>query len=100
MQELGDDAVRHLQALIRIDTTNPPGNETPAAEYLADLLTQSGLQPQLIGETPKRQNVIVRIKGNGKAAPLLLAAHLDVVEAEPESWKHPPFSGEDRKSVV
>ncbi|HEX4456613.1 MAG TPA: M20/M25/M40 family metallo-hydrolase [Polyangia bacterium] len=94
MQELGDDAVRHLQALIRIDTTNPPGNETPAAEYLAELLTQSGLQPQLIGETPKRQNVIARLKGNGSKAPLLLAAHLDVVEAEPESWKHPPFSGE------
>ena len=92
--ELGDDAVKHLQALIRIDTTNPPGNETPAAEYMAELLSSAGLQPTLVGETPDRKNVIARIKGSGDKPPLLLAAHLDVVPAEPESWKHPPFGGE------
>jgi acetylornithine deacetylase/succinyl-diaminopimelate desuccinylase-like protein len=94
MSELGDDAVKHLQALLRIDTTNPPGNETPAAEYLAQLFDAAGLPPQLIGETADRKNVIVRHKGTGEKAPLLLCAHLDVVPAEPESWKHPPFGGE------
>jgi acetylornithine deacetylase/succinyl-diaminopimelate desuccinylase-like protein len=94
VQELGTDAVRHLQALIRIDTTNPPGNETPAAEYLAELLRAAGLEPTLVGETPARQNVIARLRGTGAKPPLLLAAHLDVVEAEPESWRHPPFGGE------
>ena len=94
MSELGDEAVKHLQALLRIDTTNPPGNETPAAEYLADYFTQQGLAPTLIGETPDRKNVIARLKGTGAKPPLLLAAHLDVVPAEPESWTHPPFAGE------
>ena len=94
MTDLGDDAVKHLQALLRIDTTNPPGNETPAAEYMAELLAAAGLEPTLVGETPDRKNVIARLKGTGKKPPLLLAAHLDVVPAEPESWRHPPFGGE------
>src|SRR6185312_12708500 len=94
MTDLGDDAVKHLQALLRIDTTNPPGNETPAAEYMAALLRDAGLEPTLIGETPDRKNVIARLKGSGEKQPLLLCAHLDVVPAEPESWTHPPFGGE------
>src|SRR5215510_11559232 len=84
--DLGDEAVKHLQALLRIDTTNPPGNETPAAEYLADYFTSAGLAPTLIGETPERKNVIARLKGSGARPPLLLAAHLDVVPVEAESW--------------
>jgi acetylornithine deacetylase/succinyl-diaminopimelate desuccinylase-like protein len=95
-----DEAVKHLQALIRIDTTNPPGNETPAAEYLAQLFRQAGLSPSLVGIEPRRQNVIVRLKGTGEKPPLLLAAHLDVVTAEPESWKHPPFAGEIHDGYV
>lgn len=91
--ELGEEAVKHLQALIRIDTTNPPGNETPAAEYLADLLSSAGIAPTLVGADPTRKNVVARVKGDGSKPPLLLGAHLDVVPAEPESWRHPPFSG-------
>jgi acetylornithine deacetylase/succinyl-diaminopimelate desuccinylase-like protein len=94
LHDLGDDAVKHLQALLRIDTTNPPGNETPAAEYLAELLTSAGLSPTLIGETPARKNVIARLKGTGEKAPLLLAAHLDVVTVEAERWTRPAFSGD------
>ena len=94
MNDLGDEAVKHLQALIRIDTTNPPGNETPAAEYMGALLDAAGLPPTLIGETPERKNCIARLKGSGEKPPLLLCAHLDVVPAEAESWKHPPFGGE------
>jgi acetylornithine deacetylase/succinyl-diaminopimelate desuccinylase-like protein len=94
MSTWGDDAVRHLAALIRIDTTNPPGNETPAAEYLAALLDEAGLPPTLVGISPSRQNVVARLRGSGEAPPLLLAAHLDVVPAEPAAWKHPPFGGE------
>jgi acetylornithine deacetylase/succinyl-diaminopimelate desuccinylase-like protein len=91
---VGDAAVRHLQALLRIDTTNPPGNETPAAEYLAELFRAGGLEPVLCGAAPERQNVVVRLKGSGNTPPLLLAAHLVVVEAEPGAWRHPPFAGE------
>jgi acetylornithine deacetylase/succinyl-diaminopimelate desuccinylase-like protein len=93
-EQLGLAAVEHLQALLRIDTTNPPGNETPAAEYLARLFRAAGVEPVLAGGTPERQNVVARLQGSGKKKPLLLAAHLDVVEAEPQSWKHPPFAGE------
>jgi acetylornithine deacetylase/succinyl-diaminopimelate desuccinylase-like protein len=88
------DVVRHLAELIRIDTTNPPGRETPAAEYLADLFVKAGFEPTLVGAEPERKNVIVRLKGTGEKAPLLLNAHLDVVPAEPASWTHPPFGGE------
>jgi acetylornithine deacetylase/succinyl-diaminopimelate desuccinylase-like protein len=91
---LSDSAVSHLAELIRIDTTNPPGNETPAAEYLAALLSSAGLRPKLVGADPRRMNVVARVKGSGAKAPLLLAAHTDVVPAERSAWKHDPFGGE------
>jgi acetylornithine deacetylase/succinyl-diaminopimelate desuccinylase-like protein len=92
--QLGDEALKHLQALLELDTTNPPGNETIAAEYLADLFTREKLPPVLVGATPDRKNVVARLHGTGEKKPLLLGAHLDVVPAEPESWRHPPFCGE------
>ncbi|MCK6551907.1 M20/M25/M40 family metallo-hydrolase [Myxococcota bacterium] len=93
-RELGEQAVRHLQALIRIDTTNPPGNETPAAEYLADILSADGVEPQLLGPDPRRKSVVARVRGDGSQKPLLLAAHTDVVPVELSRWTHPPFAGE------
>jgi acetylornithine deacetylase/succinyl-diaminopimelate desuccinylase-like protein len=92
--DLGEPAVRHLQALIRIDTTNPPGNETPAAEYMAELLGTVGIEPTIVGPEPKRRSVIARLRGTGEKPPLLLHSHLDVVPAEPSRWTHPPFAGE------
>jgi acetylornithine deacetylase/succinyl-diaminopimelate desuccinylase-like protein len=89
-----DAVVQHLQQLIRIDTTNPPGRETAAAEYLAQLFSADGVEPTLVGAEPERKCVVARLKGSGEAAPLLLAAHLDVVPAEPSAWSHPPFAGE------
>jgi acetylornithine deacetylase/succinyl-diaminopimelate desuccinylase-like protein len=91
---LGDDAVRHLQALLRIDTTNPPGRETPAAEYLAALLAEAGLEPFLDGPTPDRRSVVARLTGRRERPPLLLHAHTDVVPADAKAWQHPPFAGE------
>lgn len=90
---LAQDAVRHLQALLRIDTSNPPGNETPAAEYLAELLRAHRIEPLLLGRAPSRKCLVARLKGDGTAAPLLLSAHLDVVPAEAHRWRHPPFGG-------
>ena len=90
----GDDAVRHLQALLRIDTTNPPGNETPAAEYLGRAVPRPGSSRRCSGATPERKNVVARLHGTGEKPPLLLAAHLDVVPAEPDELAHPPFGGE------
>ncbi len=91
---IADEAVDMCQALLRMDTTNPPGNERPAADYLDDKLKEVGYETTLLESEPTRANLVCRYKGNGSAEPLLLAAHLDVVEAYPEHWKYPPFSGE------
>lgn len=88
------EALELLQALLRTDTTNPPGNETPAAELCARSLSSAGLDPVLVGRTPERMNVIARLRGDGSLPPLLLNAHLDVVPAEAASWSRPPFAGE------
>ncbi len=92
--ELADHAFRLCQQLLRIDTTNPPGNERAAAELLADELSEAGLDPVLLESAPGRGNVIARLGGTGEKPPLLLTAHLDVVEADPSCWDYPPFCGE------
>ena len=82
----------YLQGLIRIDTTNPPGNETLAARYLEEILQKEGLQPTLVESEPGRGNVLARLGGGGEKT-LMLLGHTDVVAVEPEHWTHPPFSG-------
>src|SRR5262249_35369269 len=96
----GEEAIAHLRALLRIDTTNPPGNESPAAEYLADTLREAGIEPVMVEKVKGRANVIARLRGNGEAAPLLLGAHLDVVEADPKRWRHSPFGGDVAEGYV
>jgi acetylornithine deacetylase/succinyl-diaminopimelate desuccinylase-like protein len=93
-RELAEHTFRLCQQLLRIDTTNPPGNELPAAELLAEELSAAGLEPTLLQSAPGRGNVVARLKGTGEKPPLLLTAHLDVVEADPERWDYPPFCGE------
>ncbi|MBI3243331.1 MAG: M20/M25/M40 family metallo-hydrolase [Chloroflexi bacterium] len=88
------ETIHHLQALLRLDTTNPPGNEMIAAEYLARVLKAEGVEPIVLESAPGRGNVVARLKGTGGAPPLLLYGHTDVVPAEPEHWTHPPFGGE------
>nr|WP_290668263.1 M20/M25/M40 family metallo-hydrolase [Ardenticatena sp.] len=88
-----DEVTRYLQDLLRIDTTNPPGNELAAAEYLAGLLRAEGFDPIVLESAPRRGNLVVRLKGSGEEAPLLLMSHTDVVPAEPDKWEHPPFGG-------
>ncbi len=87
------DAEEMCQHLLRIDTTNPPGNERPAADYLAGKLREVGYEVTVVEAAPTRANLVARYRGTGQAAPLLLSAHLDVVEADASKWKHPPFSG-------
>ena len=92
--DLAEHTFRLCQQLLRIDTTNPPGNELPAAQLLAEELSAAGLDPVVLESAPGRGNVIARIRGTGELPPLLLTAHLDVVEADPDHWDHPPFCGE------
>ncbi|HEY3444777.1 MAG TPA: M20/M25/M40 family metallo-hydrolase [Myxococcales bacterium] len=90
-----DEALALLGELVRVDTSNPPGREAPAAQLLADRLKQDGYEPTIVEAEPGRSNLVVRRKGDGTGgAPLLLTGHLDVVAADPAGWKHPPFAGE------
>jgi acetylornithine deacetylase/succinyl-diaminopimelate desuccinylase-like protein len=95
LASLGDEARRMCQALLRMDTTNPPGNERICADYLAAQLAEVGYKPELLEAMPGRTNLIVRHRGTGAKPPLLLTAHLDVVEAEPARWRRGPFSGDE-----
>ncbi len=97
---LADDAKRLCQTLLLIDTTNPPGNERAAAEVIATALREVGVEPQLLEAEPHRTNLVARIRGTGAKPPLLLTAHLDVVEADPTKWRRPPFSGEEHDGCL
>src|SRR5690349_5867112 len=93
-QSEGDACVRLLRDLIRIPTVNPPGNERPAADLLAEFLRGAGLEPRVVESAPGRASVIARHAGTGTEPPLLLNGHLDVVEADESQWTHPPFAAE------
>jgi len=81
-EALGQEAKRHLQALLRCDTTNPPGNEELAAAYIREQLVAEGIEPRLIEPAPGRVSVWARLQGSGIARPLLLVSHTDVVPVE------------------
>ena len=84
-----------LRELLRIDTSNPPGRETPAAELLAGYLRDNGVDCELVANDPSRANLVARVAGRrGDAPSLMLLGHTDVVPAQPERWRHPPFAGE------
>ncbi|HKU75135.1 MAG TPA: M20/M25/M40 family metallo-hydrolase, partial [Pyrinomonadaceae bacterium] len=94
------EAVQLLQDLIKIDTTNPPGNERAAALHLQKLLESDGIETRVLDVTPGRANLYARIKGDGSRRPLILLSHTDVVMAEPQRWTVPPFSGEIRDGFI
>ncbi|HLX31331.1 MAG TPA: M20/M25/M40 family metallo-hydrolase, partial [Gaiellaceae bacterium] len=97
--DLRSEVTDLLQRLIRVDTTNPPGNETAAAELLRDYLAASGVESELIAKVPERANLVARIPG-ADGPSLLLLCHTDVVLADPAEWSVPPFSGELRAGEV
>lgn len=90
---LRDEAAALLRDLLRIDTSNPPGRETAAAELLARYLEGNGVACELVARDPQRANVVARLPGRGAGPSLMLLGHTDVVPAEPGSWRHPPFDG-------
>ena len=90
---LREEATQLLQGLIRLDTVNPPGNETQAAELLREYLAQSGLECELFAREPHRANVVARIKG-GDGRSLAFLSHTDTVLADPAEWDRDPWSGD------
>lgn len=90
-----DESIGFLKSYLKIDTTNPPGNEAKGAQFLAEILKKNGVEAQLLEVSPGRSCVYARLKGNGKKKPVILLNHIDVVPARAEDWKHPPFCGEE-----
>jgi acetylornithine deacetylase/succinyl-diaminopimelate desuccinylase-like protein len=98
--DLRDEAVALLQALIRVDTVNPPGNETGAAEVLREYLEPLGVECELYARVPERANLVARIPGRGDGPSLMLLSHTDTVLADPAEWSVDPWSGELRDGCV
>ena len=98
---LRDEAAELLRDLLRIDTSNPPGGETPAAQLLKRYLEANGVECELVARDPDRANLIARIPGSGGGPSLALVGHTDVVPADAEDWQRPPFAGElDRDGYI
>lgn len=100
LKEVEEEVTTLLSDLIRINTTNPPGNETEAAKYLAGTLEKEGFNCEVLESAPRRGNIITRIKGTGEKPSLLLLSHLDVVAANPKEWSVDPFSGLIKEGFV
>jgi acetylornithine deacetylase/succinyl-diaminopimelate desuccinylase-like protein len=92
-QALRDEAVALLRDLLRIDTSNPPGRETAAARLLARYLENNGVACELVARDPERANLVARLPGRGRGPSLMLLGHTDVVPADPDAWRYPPFDG-------
>jgi acetylornithine deacetylase/succinyl-diaminopimelate desuccinylase-like protein len=96
LSSLESDAVNWLQGLIRINTTNPPGNEIVAAKYLAGILDKEGIHSEIFESTPGRGFLVARLSASAVPDPsraLLLMGHLDVVGADKTKWTVDPFAG-------
>jgi acetylornithine deacetylase/succinyl-diaminopimelate desuccinylase-like protein len=90
--ELEAEALRHFQALVQINSTDPPGTEQAMADYLVKALEAEDIEVRTFALEPHRPNVVARLRGNGTRKPLLLMAHTDTVNIDPAKWTHPPFS--------
>jgi acetylornithine deacetylase/succinyl-diaminopimelate desuccinylase-like protein len=82
-----------LRNLIRINSSNPPGNEIEVALYLQEFLHREGIDATIYESSPGRSNLIARLPGTGKLRPLILLAHMDVVPANSSQWSYDPFGG-------
>ena len=99
-ETVADLAVRYLPELIRLDTTNPPGNETRVARYLKQVADREGISAELLGDDPQRLNFIARLRGSGAKRPLLLIAHSDVVPADRSSWSVDPLAAIQKNGYI
>lgn len=90
--KLQDETLRHFQAIVRLDTQNPPGNEYLVTDYVKSVLEKEGIPVEILASDPKRPNLVARLKGSGRKQPILYMGHSDVVTVDPKKWTFPPFS--------
>jgi acetylornithine deacetylase/succinyl-diaminopimelate desuccinylase-like protein len=89
---VGEEALRHFQNILRLDTQNPPGNEVRVVAYLKEVLDREGIETRVLARDPQRPNLVARLRGNGSKRPVLIMGHTDVVTVDASRWTHPPFS--------
>ena len=85
------ETLRHFRALIQIDSSNPPGNETAVVNYLKKTFDAAGIENHVFAMVTNRANIVARIRGNGTKRPVLVMAHTDVVGVQREKWPVDPF---------
>jgi acetylornithine deacetylase/succinyl-diaminopimelate desuccinylase-like protein len=96
-----DESLNHFRNLLRIDTTNPPGREAAAAQYIASVLAKEGIEHVILEKAPGRSNLVARLHGRSSTeGALLLNGHLDVVPAEREQWRFDPFSAQEADGCI
>ena len=95
-----DETLQHLQRMIRINTSNPPGNELPVAQYLDSVLKAAGIETHLFEPTPGRAAFVARLRGTGAQRPVILMGHMDVVGVEKAHWSVDPFAAEIRDGYL
>jgi len=99
-QQLTDEAACLLAQYVRIDTTNPPGNELAAAEFLQAVLARDGIESQRLEPAPGRANLIARLPGTSAGKAIALSHHMDVVPATASEWSVPPFEAATRDGYL
>ena len=99
-EKVGDETVDYLVDLVKIDSSNPPGNETRVAEYLKTVLAAEGIESELFALDPDRANLVTRYRGNGSKPPILIMGHTDVVGVQADKWTEPPFEGVRKDGYV
>ena len=97
---LENEAALLLSSYIQVDTTNPPGNEIKAAQFLKAIFDREGIEVKIIESVPGRGNIYARLSGDGSKEATVLLNHMDVVPAEAKLWKEPPFSGKIKDGVI
>ena len=85
------ETLLHYQSIVRINTSNPPGNETAVVDYLKGVLDREGIPYQVFAREPSRANLVARLKGNGRKKPILILGHTDTVGVQREMWPVDPF---------
>jgi acetylornithine deacetylase/succinyl-diaminopimelate desuccinylase-like protein len=94
------ETTKHFDALLRIDTTNPPGNETVACEYLKKVLEGEGIPAKMLVLEPQRANLVARLRGNGSKRPILVMGHTDTVGIQRDKWTVDPFAAVHKEGHI
>jgi acetylornithine deacetylase/succinyl-diaminopimelate desuccinylase-like protein len=98
--KINQETLRHYRTLIQMDTTDPPGNETKAVEYVKGVLEAEGIPVIVASQDPNRANLIARLKGNGSKKPFLIMGHTDTVKVDAPKWIFPPFSATQKDGYI